>query len=791
MLQLKNVNKYYNKNKTNEIHVLNDINLDLGTVGLVAILGASGSGKTTLLNALCGLDKVDSGEIIVENNQLKKYLSHTWDDIRNEYFGYIFQNYNLFNDQTVFQNVAFSLEILGIKDQELIKTRTLEALEAVKMVKYKNRFAKNLSGGEQQRVAIARAIVKDAKFVIADEPTGNLDQKNTIRIMSILKEISKTRLVIMVTHEKSLANIYADRIIHLSDGKIIDDVFNTNSEGITLNDERTIYLGDMPHHQRLDNSLLDVAVYSDDALDKKLESVKLKLVVRGKTIYLLPEVSNYQFEVIDKDSLMEFNEGSKVDDIKEPFILPVELKDLPQKRKKFSLNLWRFYKKGIKDIMNVSKIKKFLLMGFVLASLLLTITIGLYRNVTSVNEDEFMNQNRDLVKVSYTYDENLEQVYNKQITTPNVYGFASSNQNPMMTMEAFLQTSWYNNQRDSLTSISGILVDYQKIVGYNGPIPSLGEIVIDQLVIDRLNQRSYDIIPMSEKMIIGQKVYVKDREFKIKGIAKGNNLAIYTTSFDALVVNLPYFEFPIYDLSEVTTTFSQLQKGEILVSSQNKLGLKVGDKKTLGDKDYTVKGFFTDSNKDNGYVFSLSDLSYYVFNRMLSTKNQYYLLSTTPLDTAKALDKSKMYIQSVYQEAYQTYQENRMGIFRVLFTLVGLMLIAPLLMLYFMMRSNMIAKIKDIGIYRALGLRKANLYKMHLGEILAITSLFSISGYLIAILIMTRSNQNQYITFFKMDIVTILGSIVIIFLINILVGLIPISRLLRRTPREILSKYDI
>lgn len=791
MLQLKNVNKYYNKNKTNEIHVLNDINLDLGMVGLVAILGASGSGKTTLLNALCGLDKVDSGEIIVENNQLKKYRSHTWDDIRNEYFGYIFQNYNLFDDQTVFQNVAFSLEILGIKDQELIKTRTLEALEAVKMVKYKNRFAKNLSGGEQQRVAIARAIVKDAKFVIADEPTGNLDQKNTIRIMSILKEISKTRLVIMVTHEKSLANIYADRIIHLSDGKIIDDALNTNSEGITLTDERTIYLGDMPHHQRLDNSLLDVTVYSDDALDKKLEDVKLKLVVRGKTIYLLPEVNNYQFEVIDKDSLMEFNEGFKVDDIKEPFILPVELGDLPQKRKKFSLNLWRFYKTGIKDIMNISKIKKFLLMGFVFASLLLTITIGLYRNVTSVNEDEFMTQNRDLVKVSFTYDENLKQVYNKQITSPNVYGFASSNQNPMMTMEAFLQTSWYNNQRDSLTSISGILVDYQKIAGYNGPIPSLGEIVIDQLVIDRLNQRSYDIVPMSEKMIIGQTVYVKDREFKIKGITKGNNLAIYTTSFDALVVNLPFFEFPIYDLSEVTTTFSQLQKGEILVSSQNKLGLKVGDKKTLGDKDYSVKGFFTDSNKDNGYVFSLSDLSYYVFNRMLSTKNQYYLLSTTPLDTAKALDKSKMFIQSVYQEAYQTYQENRMGIFRVLFTLVGLMLIAPLLMLYFMMRSNMIAKIKDMGIYRALGLRKANLYKMHLGEVLAITSLFSISGYLIAILIMTRSNQNQYITFFKMDIITIFGSIVIIFLINILVGLIPISRLLRRTPREILSKYDI
>lgn len=787
MIKLNHVNKFYHKNKANEIHVLNEINLDLGTTGLVAILGASGSGKTTLLNALCGLDKIDNGIISIENNEIKKYQSRIWDDIRNEYFGYIFQNYNLFDEQTVFQNVAFSLEILGIKDQELIKARTNEALAAVQMAKYKNRLAKNLSGGEQQRVAIARAIVKDAKFIIADEPTGNLDQKNTIRIMTILKEIAKTKLVIMVTHEKMLANVYADRIIHLSDGSIINDTANANSEGMKITDERIIYLGDMPFQENLPNNFVDLTLYSDEGLQKSLGNIKLKLIVKGQNIYILPEVKNYQIEIVDKDSLMEINEGKKEEVISEPFILPVALGELAHKRRHFSLGIWRFFKKGISDIMMVSRFKKSLFMGFVFASLLLTITIGLYRNVTIADESEFMNDNRDLVRVNLTYKQNYDEIINEQLALPNVYGFASPFQSSSITTESFFQRARYGMFQNEV-SISGTVVNYQSIEGYNGPIPQNGEIVIDRLVVEKLNKNNS--LPMSEKMIINQQIKINNKTFKIIGITNGNNLTFYATPFDSLIVNLAYNEFAIFDLTEVTTDITALNDNEILVSNKNKQGLAIGDKKEIGNKDYLVKGFYTDDIEE-GYVFSYQGLSYYVFYRLIFAESGYFLLSKTPVATSKKLDRSQLNVYSVYEEAYKAYQNGRMEIFRVLFTLVAIMLITPLLMLFFMMRSNMIARIREIGIYRALGLRKINLYKMYLGEILAITTIFSITGFFLALLVMTKSNQNPLTKFFRIDLITTFGSLGIVVIINVIVGLLPILRLLRHTPREILSKYDI
>ena len=202
--------------------------------------------------------------------------------------------------------------MLGIKDKEVIKTRVLQALAIVKMDKYKNRLAKNLSGGEQQRVAIARALVKDPKYVIADEPTGNLDRKNTLIIMNILKEIAKTRLVVMVTHEKPLAYMFATRIISISDGKIVEDKVNEGSGDSTYVDDRVVYLGDLEHKVKVQDGSVSLEFLSDTPIDINSLNVRLKLVVRGKNIYLKPEInSNYKMEVVSEDSLFSFQEGNR------------------------------------------------------------------------------------------------------------------------------------------------------------------------------------------------------------------------------------------------------------------------------------------------------------------------------------------------------------------------------------------------------------------------------------------------------------------------------------------------
>ena len=228
MIKIENVNKYFNKGKKNQIHVINNTTLNLEDTGLIALLGPSGSGKTTLLNVIGGLDKVNKGSIYFNDKKVTSKNVYKVDKIRNVSIGYIFQDYKLIDNMSVFDNVAIVLKMLGIKDKKEIKNRVNYVLERLNIYRYRNRPASMLSGGERQRVSVARALVKDPEVIIADEPTGNLDSANTIEIMNIIKTISKDRLVILVTHEKELAKFYASRIIELEDGKIINDYINEN-----------------------------------------------------------------------------------------------------------------------------------------------------------------------------------------------------------------------------------------------------------------------------------------------------------------------------------------------------------------------------------------------------------------------------------------------------------------------------------------------------------------------------------------------------------------------------------
>ena len=191
MIKLEKVNKYFYRHKKNEIHVIDNTSIELNKNGLVSLLGPSGCGKTTLLNVIGGLDKVNKGKIYVDGKKITNRSVSKVDKIRNLNIGYIFQDYNLIENMTVYDNVALSLRINGIKNSEEIKKRVTYVLEKVDMYKYRNRLASMLSGGQRQRVGIARAIVKDPKIIIADEPTGNLDSKNTIEVMNIIKAISK------------------------------------------------------------------------------------------------------------------------------------------------------------------------------------------------------------------------------------------------------------------------------------------------------------------------------------------------------------------------------------------------------------------------------------------------------------------------------------------------------------------------------------------------------------------------------------------------------------------------
>ncbi len=221
MLQLIDIKKEY-KFAGGEVHALKGISLSFGKNDFVSILGASGCGKTTLLNIIGGLDNYTSGDLIINGKSTKEFDDRDWDTYRNHSIGFIFQSYHLIPHQTILQNVELALTISGVSKEERRK-RAIEALDRVGLKDRINNRPNQLSGGQAQRVAIARALINDPEIVLADEPTGALDSVTSVQIMELLKEISKDRLVIMVTHNPELAKEYSTRIIDLKDGLVIND----------------------------------------------------------------------------------------------------------------------------------------------------------------------------------------------------------------------------------------------------------------------------------------------------------------------------------------------------------------------------------------------------------------------------------------------------------------------------------------------------------------------------------------------------------------------------------------
>ena len=221
MLELKNIKKSY---KTGEFvqHALKGINLEFRKNEFVAVLGPSGSGKTTLLNIVGGLDRYDSGDLIINGKSTKKFKQKDWDSYRNNCIGFIFQSYNLISHISVLQNVEMGMTLSGLSAKKRHK-KALEVLKKVGLKEHAHKKPNQLSGGQMQRVAIARALANNPEIILADEPTGALDSKTSVQIMELIKEIAKDKLVIMVTHNPELANDYANRIVEFKDGELISD----------------------------------------------------------------------------------------------------------------------------------------------------------------------------------------------------------------------------------------------------------------------------------------------------------------------------------------------------------------------------------------------------------------------------------------------------------------------------------------------------------------------------------------------------------------------------------------
>ncbi|MBE5742773.1 MAG: ABC transporter ATP-binding protein/permease [Clostridiales bacterium] len=243
MLELKNIVKEY-VTEDERVQALKGVSLKFRKCEFVSILGPSGCGKTTLLNIVGGLDRYDSGDLVINGKSTKDYTDKDWDTYRNHSVGFVFQSYNLIPHQTVLQNVELALTLSGVGAEER-KQRAIAVLEKVGLKSKLNSKPNQLSGGQMQRVAIARALINDPEILLADEPTGALDSKTSVQIMDLLKEISNDRLIVMVTHNPEIAETYSSRIIRMLDGEIVEDPNPVTDQefeeekSILSNDQRT------------------------------------------------------------------------------------------------------------------------------------------------------------------------------------------------------------------------------------------------------------------------------------------------------------------------------------------------------------------------------------------------------------------------------------------------------------------------------------------------------------------------------------------------------------------------
>lgn len=282
MIKITSLCKVYRSKKNKKCEALKDVNLTLPDTGFVFVLGKSGSGKSTLLNLIGGLDKITSGTIEVDGNNISHISERQMCNYRNSHVGFIFQDYHLIEELTIYDNIAFSLDLRRMDDQGQVHS----ALERVGLAGYESRYPSELSGGERQRVAIARAIVKNPRIILADEPTGNLDTQTAASIIELLRALSRDRLIVVVSHNRRDARAYADRIIELSNGCVTEDYTRRNSTvgGIREADGVLIY----PEGRELNDK--DIAL---------LNANKSKRIVKARSQYVRTPESKQKMAVVE------------------------------------------------------------------------------------------------------------------------------------------------------------------------------------------------------------------------------------------------------------------------------------------------------------------------------------------------------------------------------------------------------------------------------------------------------------------------------------------------------------
>lgn len=843
MIRVDHLNKTYDRARVGDRRVLKDVSFSLPDKGFVCILGPSGCGKTSLLNAVGGLDRFDNGTLTAGDTTVTRYGTGVYEAQRNRNFGYIFQNYYLLEEHTVAYNIYLGLHSLQLSHREKIE-RVRSALKAVDMDRYIHRRVRDLSGGQQQRVAIARALARRPRVIFADEPTGNLDEANTMNICTLLRKASRDSLVIMVTHEERIANFFADRIIRLDQGCLVSDSESWERGSLQTGSDKEIYAGDLQEAAaQCDNVKLRL-LHTRDAMPVELTVIAAKdrviLKISDERTVTLSAMEDSPRIIEGKRPVMTLEALEKnADAHMQIFDQPPDAQCRAGKGIGFSLmareSMHLMRGKGLKQ----AGMRLFLLLMAVLTLLI----IADFYTVSHVDPQDFIITDSHILVIKVKQGENLFTDYTEMPSSyttwlsyqADLYVEHIANAEtdfdfiPMFSVQAKYDFALFTQMKDvdqALPGFSYVNVDRLRADQLLcGRMPTTSEeVVVDRLVLDAVLQRGgllqnsiqdYSAF-LGEELSYGNKGYNP----VIVGVSDSGERSLYATrstlyglsvgGVSAITVSELRERFPEqYEVLEMQIYqdppryyhLSDLQDDECIVNIAQagvvwkyRLGQKYGYQPNqkvaqayLENINLSAKIIVTDAalkqmiKKSYNQEIHVWCADKAAMREYLSKKTQ------AELDGYIVVEVSDPYAEKL--AAYEAAATKRADA-RTIVTVSVVVLC--MVMLYLLCRSRVNERLGLIAVYRLLGIPGRKLYGIFLLEsgIAALTTLVpAVALTWLGIVLAAQIPELESTLELPLHTAAMAGACIVCY--YLLVSALPLGRLLRQPPAQLAAKYDL
>ena len=809
MLKTNKLHKYYRRFGKKPLHVINNTSLQIPETGIIAVIGASGAGKTTLINTISGLDSFKSGSISFDDTKMTSYKTRVADKLRIKNYGFIFQNYYLLENETVYENVKISLDAFNLSESEK-KQRITYVLNQLGIGKYIYKQVSNLSGGEQQRVSIARALVKSPRIIFADEPTGSLDEKTTFNVLNILKKISKTCAVFIVTHEREIISYYADYILELDDGVVVKEFTPEVAPGKRLAIDKNIYLSELDHVENFSKEDLSLDIYSDHS--KPESKSQIKIAIKEDKIYL---ESSSNITIFSKDSESHFVEGKPKeikDYVSDDFEYDLPKLDYADNRISFRKTLSRGYKnyKSKRPIKNLFK-AVCVLLSVVLMSLLQEYNTientDLSSVLTASNGNLYVEMLPDaddmtIAKMKQANERLVEEVETSSIAAEVLYDARDT--------LVYSYSGFYQIQ-NKVFSIPAH--DFKNIEAFDestlvfGHMPESNyDIVVDEYVLERLvNSTLLKTVVTDYGHFVDKKLQSNYTgfEFTICGICRTKSPTIYGD----ISVNFARLSYAtrvrIVDIDYAKNMYPEIYANYVLDSGNYFINSSYIAKDYLSNHLHR-KGILPE-NAPFDYIINRED--YFLLKKIVCNEANYIYLSTDGKgetirsvtkfvnDFAKNLADEyginvKINLSNRYQEEYDEAMATPKNIMLILEIVAVIAILVSFVSIAISTYLSMLSQITDIAVYRSLGYSRLNLGFTYFIELLLISLKYIFISGAATFLIMFFMDIIPLIEFVLItpfwQFLALLGTALAVILF---IGLLPIFFVFKRTPANLYNRF--